>query len=73
MKECESNVVASEDGFISIGLKLSVSNETVLTEFTKALQESLKAYIETYCGIAVRDIGILIVSAPAPAKQPRVM
>ena len=73
VKECESNVVASEDGFISIGLKLSVSNETVLPEFTKALQESLKAYIETYCGIAVRDIGILIVSAPAPAKQPRVM
>ena len=50
-----------------------VANETVLPEFTRALQDSLKEYVETYCGITVRDVDILIVSAPAPAKQPRVM
>ena len=73
MKGCESNVAAIENGTVSVGLKLMVANETVLPEFTRALQDSLKEYVETYCGITVRDVDILIVSAPAPAKQPRVM
>lgn len=73
VKGCESNVAAIENGTVSVGLKLMVANETVLPEFTRALQDSLKEYVETYCGITVRDVDILIVSAPAPAKQPRVM
>ena len=73
MKGCESNVAAIENGTVSVGLKLMVANETVLPEFTRALQDSLKEYVETYCGITVRGVDILIVSAPAPAKQPRVM
>lgn len=73
VKECESSVAAVESGTVSVGLKLAVANETVLPEFTQALQDSLKAYIETHCGITVRDVDVLIVSAPAPAKQPRVI
>mgnify|MGYP001027265208 FL=1 len=73
VKECESSVTAIENTAVAIALKLVVSNETVLPEFTKALQDSLKEYIEMYCGITVRDVDVLIVSTPAPAKQPRVM
>ena len=54
VKECESSVTAIENTAVAIALKLVVSNETVLPEFTKALQDSLKEYIEMYCGITVR-------------------
>ena len=72
VKECESNIAVGtgEDGTIAIGLKLAVNNETVLPEFTKALQDSLKEYVETYGGISVRNVDILIANAPANTKQP---
>lgn len=73
VKECESSVTAVENSTVAIGLKLVVTGETVLPEFTKALQATLKEYVETCCGITVRDVDILFVNAPAPAKPSRVM
>lgn len=73
VKECESNIVVIENNAIAIGVKIVAANETVLPEFTKALQESLKNYIETYCGLTVRNVDVLIVSTPASQKPARVV
>ncbi len=75
VKECESNITVAEEKSISIQLRLVVSNETVLPEFMKTLQDSLKEYVESYGGINVRSVDILIVIAPAQPKQqtPRVV
>ncbi|MBE5785706.1 MAG: hypothetical protein E7330_07920 [Clostridiales bacterium] len=73
VKECESNIVVLETNAVAVGVKLVVANETVLPEFTNALQESLKTYIETYCGIVVRNVDVLIISAPQPQKPARVV
>lgn len=73
VKECESNIVVLENNAIAIGVKIVAASETVLPEFTKALQESLKHYIETYCGITVRNVDVLIISAPTSQKPARVV
>lgn len=73
VKDCESNIVVLDTDAVAIGVKLVAANETVLPEFTKELQGTLKNYIETYCGISVRNVDILIISAPPTQKPARVV
>ena len=67
VKECESAVSLVEAG-ITVNLKLSVLNETIVPELVTDLQKSLREYVETLSGIRVREVNILIVHMPAPAK-----
>lgn len=71
VRECESVIVpASEPASgVSIRLKLSVAPDTVIPELSAKLQQSLKEYIETLCGVSVNATDILIV----PAQQPKSM
>lgn len=67
VKECDSVVAAGESASsISIKLKLSVAPDTVIPELSANLQQSLKEYIETLCGVSVNAIDILIVPTQPP-------
>lgn len=70
IKECESNVRATEAG-VSISLKLAALNETVIPDLSREIQQSLKENIETLTGINVKEINVLVVASP-PASKPRV-
>ena len=68
VRECESVVVPAGESAsgISIKLKLSVAPDTVIPELSANLQQSLKEYIETLCGVSVNAIDILIVPTQPP-------
>ena len=68
MRDCESVVVPAGESAsgISIKLKLSVAPDTVIPELSANLQQSLKEYIETLCGVSVNAIDILIVPTQPP-------
>ena len=68
VKECDSVVVPAGESAsgISIKLKLSVAPDTVIPELSANLQQSLKEYIETLCGVSVNAIDILIVPTQPP-------
>ena len=68
VKECDSVVVPAGEpaSGISIKLKLSVAPDTVIPELSANLQQSLKEYIETLCGVSVNAIDILIVPTQPP-------
>ncbi len=69
IRECESavNAATAPGGGVNISLKLSVLPDTVIPELTASLQQSLKAYIENVCGIAVVSVDILVI----PMQQPK--
>ena len=68
VRDCESVVVPAGESAsgISIKLKLSVAPDTVIPELSANLQQSLKEYIETLCGVSVNAIDILIVPTQPP-------
>ncbi|MCE5234563.1 MAG: alkaline shock response membrane anchor protein AmaP [Clostridiaceae bacterium] len=70
IKECVSSIYTTQDGGLRVGLKLVVLPETNVPEFTSELKASLKAYLEEYTGIPVRDISILISAAAQNAYKP---
>lgn len=68
IRECESLVIPSAEpaSGISIRLRLSVAPETVIPELSAQLQQSLKEYIQTLCGISVIAIDILVIPTAVP-------
>ncbi len=66
VRDCESVVVPAGESASGIRLKLSVAPDTVIPELSANLQQSLKEYIETLCGVSVNAIDILIVPTQPP-------
>ena len=56
------------EGGISIGIRLSVLPDTDVNALSASLQSTLKEYIESYTGVPVKEIGILIESMTAQAN-----
>lgn len=67
VKDCESRIAAVEEG-VNISLRICVHFETMVPAFVEEMQSSLKTYVESTSGIKVKDIEILIISAPLPPK-----
>ena len=65
-KKRDAKNAAEPTSGISIKLKLSVAPDTVIPELSANLQQSLKEYIETLCGVSVNAIDILIVPTQPP-------
>lgn len=66
IKECESGVIARQNG-VAISLKLQVLPDTVIPELSAQLQQSLKEYIEAVSGIGVTSVDVLFL----PLAQPK--
>ena len=66
VKECQSAILPAEEG-VNISLKLIIQNDVEIPQLTEGLMQSLKAYTEQLSGVQVKDIRILVQSAP-PAK-----
>ncbi len=66
IRDCHTTLQSSEEG-VTIGIRLSVLPDTDVATLTSELQQSLKAYVEGLTGISVKEIGILIENATAPA------
>lgn len=71
VRECESTI-STTGGGITIALKLALLNDTNMPELIESLQASLKEYIETYSGIKVINVEMLIINAPAQ-QRPQVL
>ena len=69
IRECESAVTArpAPEGGVSISLRISVLPDTVIPELSAALQQSLKEYIQSVCGIQVISVDIMVL----PMQQPK--
>ncbi len=67
VKECISTVAPRDEG-ITVQLKLSTIADINIPDLTAELQRTLKAYVESMSGIPVKDIGILVLNAPANPK-----
>lgn len=67
VRECHTSVQTVEGG-ISIGIRLSVLPDTDVNALSASLQSTLKEYIESYTGVPVKEIGILIESMTAQAN-----
>ena len=68
IKDCESQVSAVPEG-IAVQLKLSLMPDTNIPELTKALQASLKTYVESLSGIQVTEVAILITATSVNSKS----
>ena len=66
VRDCHTTLNSSAEG-VTIGIRLTVLPDTDVVTLTSELQQSLKEYIENLTGISVREIGILIENASAPA------
>lgn len=64
IREATSVITLQENG-VGIQLKLSLLNDANIPETTEALRASLREHIEGLTGIQVRDVSIMVVSAPA--------
>ena len=71
IRECESHVSASAGG-VAIKLRLSLMPDTAIPELTAELQSSLKGYVESLSGIAVTEIGVLVISTASATPKARV-
>lgn len=68
IKDCESQVSAVQDGVV-IKLKLALMPDTNIPELTKAMQASLKEYIESLSGIHVTEVAILVAATAINSKS----
>ena len=64
IREVNSVITLQENG-IGIQLKLSLLNDANIPETTEALRTSLREHIESLTGIQVREVSMMVVSAPA--------
>lgn len=62
IKECTSSVKVQVDGSVVLDVKLTVLADTNMPELCQKLRTELKEYIETYSGITVNQVSILIVN-----------
>ena len=67
VKECNNSVRAVENG-VEIALRIAVTTDTVIPEFSNNLQVTLKEYIETLAGVNVSKIALRIVP---PVQKPQ--
>ena len=65
IKECQSSIMPADDG-VTIALKLMVQNDVAVPQLTEDLMQSLKVYVEQLSGITVKDIRMVVQSAPVP-------
>ncbi len=66
VRDCHTTLQSSDEG-VTIGIRLTVLPDTDVVTLTSELQKSLKEYVESLTGISVKEIGILIENATAPA------
>lgn len=67
VQECFTSI-CTVDGGVSIGVRLSVQEDTDVVSLCEELQNSLKAHIETYTGIDVKEVGVLVENLNAAAS-----
>ena len=72
--ECYTSVRQVEGG-VSIGVRIHVLPDTDVVELCDSLQNTIKQYIESYTGVTVKEVGVMVESMTAQggnAIAPRV-
>ncbi|MGI6161356.1 MAG: alkaline shock response membrane anchor protein AmaP [Christensenellales bacterium] len=62
-------IVCPQQAEVGIKVRLSVMPETVIPELIVSLQTGLKEYVQTYSGVTVSDVGILVENTEASKIQ----
>ncbi len=71
VRDCKTSVSPQNDG-VAIYARIAAMPETVLPTLTADLQKSVKEYVETYSGIRVNDVRVLVENAEAAGAPSRV-
>ena len=62
VKECNSVVRIQEYGGVDLDIKLTVLSDTNIPELCSKMRTELKEYVETYTGITVNQITIVVIN-----------
>lgn len=61
VKDCKTSVRIHDNGTVSVSAKLTVLADTNIPELCAAMRPELKNYIETYAGVKVEQVTIVVV------------
>lgn len=71
VKGCKVTVSMAAEDKLAIGLRLTILPDTPVASLASQVQQSIKGYLESICGVKVAEIAVLVESASVDSGTPK--